>query len=64
MEIFGGESGVTQISNCHRFRTGQVFDIVTGTHLTDEKEQKISLEYIMEHKPLVAVAGPSCTAQS
>eukprot|EP00973_Karenia_brevis_P035772 4936055-Karenia_brevis.AAC.1 len=37
------------------------FDIVLGTDLHEGREQRLLLEYICRHKPLVVVMSPSCT---
>ena len=62
MEVAGGESGISKLSIRRKLKTGKVFDLVTGSDVTEAADQKILLDYIREHRPMVIVAGPPCTA--
>ena len=64
MEIWGGNAGVSKVSIRRCLRTGQNFDIVTGADLTKYHNQQVLLNYIRQHRPLVIVMGPPCTAFS
>ena len=61
MEIFGGESGVSKIGIRRKLKTGKVLDLVPGFDPTQVADQKILVEYIYQHQPMVIVAGPPRT---
>ena len=60
-ELCGGEGRTSVMSIRMKLKTGENFDIVTGTDLNIPIEQKHVRQYFMSNTVLVAVMAPMCT---
>ena len=61
MEICGGAARVSQIAVRRRLVAGRNVDVVTGTDLTEPREQTSTMKYVRLQRPLVVVMAPTCT---
>ena len=64
MEFCGGAAGVSRIAVRRRLKAGMNADIICGIDLTTDKGRRILFKYVEQHKPLVIVGAPPCTAMA
>ena len=62
VEICGGEGGVLRLAARKHLRTGQNFDLRTGSDLTKKSDVDKLWLYLAKYKPRVIVGAPPCTA--
>ena len=60
-EVAGGEARVSKVLASYRCTVGRNFDLVTGTDLTDPKEQAAFMRYRNTSKVQVVVMSPICS---
>ena len=62
VEFCGGQAGVSKIAIRRRLKTGMNADIVCGIDLSKSKDRETFIKYVEQHKPLVIIGAPPCTA--
>ena len=62
VEFCGGQAGVSRLAIRRRLKTGLNADIICGIDLMKEKDRATFIKYVEQHKPLVIIGAPPCTA--
>ena len=61
VELCGGEARSSYIAIRRGFAAGDNFDIICNCDLNNPKNQELVMNYLVKHKPLVAIMAPTCT---
>eukprot|EP00973_Karenia_brevis_P016672 2282973-Karenia_brevis.AAC.1 len=62
MEICGGVGGVSKLAVRRHLCAGTNFDLRHGVNLLDPSPKRSLWKYICDHKPLIIIMAPPCTA--
>ena len=64
VEICGGAARTSTVCIRKQLQVGRNFDLITQCDLNDPSQQQMVTQYFCDHKPLVAVMAPRCSANS
>lgn len=64
VEICGGAARTSTVCIRKQLQVGRNFDLITQCDLNDPSQQQMVIQYFCDHKPLVAVMAPRCSASS